>query len=61
MYNSLSMASLKNDFPYYSVTQILCIINLIIYYIIMFLFLLSFKYVKKIMMPWILVIFGTIF
>lgn len=39
MYGKIDMASIKNDFPYYSPIQVLTIINLIFYYVLIIMFI----------------------
>ncbi len=61
MYESLSMSSLKKDFPQYTGVQWLTIYNLLFYYAMMVLFLCSIKEIKTLPIPWTIFIIGTAF
>lgn len=61
MYSSLSLHTLLKDFPRYSTVQWLTVINLLIYYAIMTVFILSVKYIKTLRLQWSIFVLGTLF
>ena len=61
MYNSLSINSMLHSFPKYSLAQWITLYNLIYYYGIIITFILSFKYIRKLKMAWLVVLIGTTF
>ena len=61
MYESLSMSSLKDDFPHYTSVQWLTIYNLLFYYTMMILFLCSIKKIRELSLHWGIFIIGTAF
>lgn len=50
-----------HSFPKYSLAQWITLYNLIYYYGIIITFILSFKYIRKLKMAWLVVLIGTTF
>lgn len=61
MYQSLSLHALIRDFPHYSAVQWLTVVNLLFYYAVMIVFVLSIKYIKELRLQWLVIILGTLF
>ena len=61
MYDSLSINSMLNSFPVYSLAQWIAFYNLICYYGIMITFMLSLKHIRKLRLAWFIVLIGTTF
>ena len=62
MYNSLSMVSLFKEFPHYNFAQWLTLYNLIYYYVLMSIFLLSYRQTRKVLsLTWLIFAIGTLF
>lgn len=61
MYQPLSLHALIRDFPHYSAVQWLTVVNLLFYYAVMTMFVLSIKYIKELRLQWLIIIFGTLF
>ena len=61
MYRSLSMHTLIKDFPHYSAVQWLTVANLLFYYAVMTVFVLSIRYIKELRLQWLVLILGTLF
>lgn len=62
MYDRLSMVSLLKAFPYYNFAQWLTLYNLIYYYMLMGIFLLSYRQTRKVLpLTWNILALGTLF
>lgn len=61
MYQPLSLHALIRDFPHYSAVQWLTVVNLLFYYAVMTMFVLSIKYIRELRLQWLVIIFGTLF
>lgn len=61
MYETISLPHLVKSFPRYNFVQWLTFFNLMFYYILLAIFILSFRYFKTLRLGWLVVIIGTMF
>lgn len=61
MYQPLSLPALLKDFPHYTAVQWLTLVNLLVYYTLMAVFVFSIKYIRVLRLQWAVFILGTLF